>query len=161
MLATVARRALVVGALCLTPLSIASSAEAQPAGVPPELAHVGVTEHLDGQLPLATPFRDHTGKAVELGTYFDGKRPIVLQFAYHTCPVVCGMITNNVAAGLKGVPWTIGKEFDVVTISIDPNESLEKTAAKRSGILAEYGRVDFTRFTLPASSAGPPVVEGI
>src|SRR5688572_23201367 len=54
-----------------------TTAEAQPAGVPPELQHVGVTEHLDGQLPLATPFRDHTGKPVELGTYFDGKRPVV------------------------------------------------------------------------------------
>jgi protein SCO1/2 len=50
------------------------------------------------------------------------------------------MITNNLAAGLKGVPWTVGKEFDVVTISIDPNESLERTANKRTSILAEYGR---------------------
>jgi protein SCO1/2 len=77
---------------------------------------------------------------VTLGKYFDGKRPVVLQFAYHTCPVVCGMITNNLAAGLKGVPWTIGKEFDVITISIDPNESLERTQAKRTSILNEYGR---------------------
>jgi protein SCO1/2 len=50
------------------------------------------------------------------------------------------MITTNLAAGLKDVPWTIGKEYDVVTISIDPNESLEKTAAKRTSILNEYGR---------------------
>src|SRR5688572_29711866 len=129
--------------------------------MPKELEHVGVTEHLDGQLPLATPFRDHTGKDVELGKYFDGKRPVVLQFAYHSCPVVCSMITNNLAAGLKGVPWTIGKEFDVITISIDPNETLEKTAAKRSGILAEYGRVDFSRYTLPAPTGDPKVIAGI
>src|SRR5688572_20000076 len=129
--------------------------------MPKELEHVGVTEHLDGQLPLATPFRDHTGKDVELGKYFDGKRPVVLQFAYHSCPVVCSMITNNLAVGLKGVPWTIGKEYDVVTISIDPNESLEKTAAKRSGILAEYGRVEFNPFALDPSKMEPPVVEGV
>lgn len=115
-------------------------AHAQIAHTPKELQHVGVTEHLDGPLPLDTPFVDHTGKAVTLRSVFDGKRPVVLQFAYHTCPVVCGMITQNLAAGLQGVNWTIGDQYEVVTISIDPNESLEKTDAKRRGILAGYGR---------------------
>jgi len=126
--------------LVLAALFLPSSASAQIAQTPRELAHVGVNEHLDGPLPLETALRDHTGAPVTLGKYFDGKRPIVLQFAYHTCPVVCGMITTNLAVGLKGVPWTVGKEFDVVTISIDPNESLEKTSAKRTSILNEYGR---------------------
>jgi protein SCO1 len=126
-----------VGLLAIT---FAVRADAQIAQTPRELQHVGVNEHLDGPLPLDTPFRDHTGKPTTLGALFDGKRPVVLQFAYHSCPVVCSMITNNLAAGLKDVPWTIGKEFDVVTISIDPNESLERTAAKRAGILNEYGR---------------------
>jgi protein SCO1/2 len=108
--------------------------------MPPELAHVGVIEHLDGALPLDAPFRDHTGKPVKLGDFFDGKRPVVLTFAYHTCPVLCGMVLNNAAAGLKSIPWTVGKEFDVVTISIDPNESRENTVAKRAAILKEYGR---------------------
>jgi protein SCO1/2 len=128
--------AVVAGVLSLLP----SFASAQIAATPPELQHVGVTEHLDEPLPLDTLFRDHTGKPVTLRSFFDGKRPVVLQFAYHTCPVVCSMITNNLAAGLKGVPWTIGKEFDVITISIDPNESLERTANKRTSILNEYGR---------------------
>lgn len=115
-------------------------AHAQIAHTPRELQHVGVTEHLDQPLPLDTPFQDHTGKPVTLRSVFDGKRPVVLQFAYHTCPVVCSMITNNLAAGLEGVNWTIGEQYEVVTISIDPKESLEKTDAKRRSIFAEYGR---------------------
>lgn len=133
---------LVVAVLCvLGAVVVGGPAQAQIAGTPPELQHVGVTEHLDGALPLDTAFRDHTGKAVKLGDYFDGKRPVVLTFAYHTCPVLCGMVLNNLAQGLKGVPWTVGEKFDVVTISIDPNETLENTAAKRTSILHEYGRV--------------------
>ncbi len=124
---------------CVVALWTSPSA-AQIAHTPRELQHVGVNEHLDGPLPLDAQFKDHTGKPVRFGALFDGKRPVVLQFAYHTCPVVCSMITNNLAAGLRGVPWTIGKEFDVVTISIDPNESLERTANKRTSILTEYGR---------------------
>lgn len=131
---------LVTVALVLAALFTPAVAAAQIAQTPRELQHVGVTEHLDGPLPLDTPFRDHTGAPLTLRKIFDGKKPIVLQFAYHSCPVVCGMITNNLAAGLKGVPWTIGKEFDVVTISIDPNESLERTAEKRTAMLKEYGR---------------------
>jgi protein SCO1/2 len=115
-------------------------AHAQIAQTPRELQHVGVTEHLDGPLPLDTPFVDDNGKPVTLRAAFADKKPVVLQFAYHTCPVVCGMITTNLAAGLKDVPWTIGQQYNVVTISIDPNESLEKTKAKRAGVLADYGR---------------------
>lgn len=139
------RRSRRAGVLCalfamlLVAMLAPRSARAQIAGMPPELQHVGVNEHLDGPLPLDTPFRDHTGKPVKLGDYFDGKRPVVLTFAYHSCPVLCSMVLNATAAGLRGIGWTVGKEFDVVTISIDPEESLEKTAAKRASILAEYG----------------------
>jgi protein SCO1/2 len=114
-------------------------AHAQVGGMPAELAHVGVNEHLDGALPLDTKFRDHTGKPVTLRDFYDGKRPVVLTFAYHSCPVLCSMVLNATAQGLRGIGWTVGKEFDVVTISIDPEESLEKTAAKRASILNEYG----------------------
>lgn len=126
--------------IALVSCVVPTAAFGQIAATPRELEHVNVTEHLDGPIPLDTPFRDHTGANVTLRTYFDGKRPVVLQFAYHSCPVVCSMITNNLAAGLKGVPWTVGKEFDVITISIDPKESLERTANKRKSILTEYGR---------------------
>jgi protein SCO1 len=111
-----------------------------PAGMPRELEDVGVDEHMDGQLPLDADFRDHTGKPVKLGEFFDGKRPVVFLFAYHTCPVVCSLILSDTIKSLKEVEWTIGKEFDVVVISVNPHESLEKTAAKRAGMLGDYVR---------------------
>jgi protein SCO1/2 len=122
-------------------LALPGAAFAQVAVTPPELEHVGVTEHLDQPLPLDTPFRDHTGKPVKLGDYFDGKRPVVFTFAYHSCPVLCSMVLNNEADGLKGVDALLGSDYQAVTISIDPNESLERTAKKRHSILTEYGRL--------------------
>jgi protein SCO1/2 len=122
-------------------LVVPSTAFAQIAQTPPELQHVGVSEHLDQPLPLDTVFRDQTGKTVKLGDVFDGKRPVVLTFAYHSCPVLCGMVLNNEAQGLKGVDQLLGNDYQAVTISIDPNETLEKTAAKRHAILTEYGRL--------------------
>lgn len=122
-------------------LLLPSSSFAQIAQTPPELAHVGVTEHLDRPLPLDAAFRDHTGKAVKLGDYFDGRRPVVLTFAYHSCPVLCSMVLNAEAQGLKSVDWLLGHDYQAVTISVDPNESLEKTAHKRRSILTEYSRL--------------------
>ncbi|HEY8079315.1 MAG TPA: SCO family protein, partial [Labilithrix sp.] len=75
-----------------------------------------------------------------LADFFDGKRPVVLTFAYHTCPVLCGMVLNAEASGLREVPWTLGKEYRAVTISIDPEETLERTQNKRKSILMEYAR---------------------
>jgi protein SCO1/2 len=131
--------ALVVALVVVLTTLLPRLAHAQVGGMPRELAHVGVSEHLDGQLPLDTTFRDHTGKTVKLRDFYDGKRPVVLTFAYHSCPVLCSMVLNATATGLRGIGWNVGKEFDVVTISIDPEESLEKTANKRTSILAEYG----------------------
>jgi protein SCO1 len=129
-------------ALCVLAVLVGvSPAGAQIAGTPPELQHVGVTEHLEGMLPLDTPFRDHTGKAVTLRDYVDGERPIILTFAYHTCPVLCGMVLNNLAQGLRFVDWTAGDQFEIVTISIDPDETREATNAKRTSILHEYGKI--------------------
>jgi len=136
-----ARARVLVLALALAALALVSPApaSAQIAAMPPELAHVGVNEHLDGQLPLDTRFTDQDGKDVALRDYFDGKRPVVLTFAYHSCPVLCSMVLNAATSGLKRIGWTIGKEYDVVTISIDPEESLERTRAKRASLIKEYG----------------------
>ncbi len=113
-----------------------------PEGMPKELEHVGVKEHLDQPLPLDAKFRDHTGQPVELKQYFDGKRPVVLVFAYHSCPVLCGMILSAVSHAIQGVQWSVGAEFDMVVISIDPTDTQERAAAKRLSVAKDYGRGD-------------------
>jgi protein SCO1 len=123
-------------------LGTAGEARAQVAAMPPELEDVGVTEHLDSELPLDLEFRDHDGKTRKLREFFDGKKPVVLTFAYHTCPVVCSMIANNLAKTMHEISWTLGEQFTALTISIDPNETLENTQKKRLSVLAEYGRSD-------------------
>ena len=108
--------------------------------VPPGLEDVGVIEHLDGKVPMDAQFRDQTGKAVRFGDLFDGKRPVVLTLAYHSCPTVCSMVLSQTVESLKQVGWTVGKEYDAITLSFDPRETMERTAAKRAGILSQYAR---------------------
>lgn len=121
--------------------AFAGVAQAGEAAVPKELQHVGVQEHLDAQLPLDATFLDHTGKEAHLGDYFKGEHPVLLILAYHSCPVLCGMVQNAAATSMKGVkPWTAGKDFEVVVISIDPRDTPQTAAEKRAGTIAGYER---------------------
>ena len=110
------------------------------AGAPPDLFDVGVDEHLDGQVPLDTEFLDSTGKAVRFGDYIDGKRPIVLVLAYHTCKTLCSFVQNAVLEAAKNVQWTIGQEYDIVTLSIDSADTVKVAAEKKAAMVGAYGR---------------------
>jgi protein SCO1 len=105
-----------------------------------ELTGVGLVEHLGGALPRDAAFRDTEGKAVKLGDYFDGKRPTLLVFAYHTCPMLCSLVLDATVRSLNDVEWTVGREFDVVSISIDPLDTPETATRKRAQVVGAYAR---------------------
>lgn len=117
-----------------------SPTEAAPNATPPELVGVDVVEHLGGRLPRDATFRDAAGNAVRLGDYFDGKRPTLLVFAYHTCPMLCSLVLDATVRALNEVAWTVGRDFDVVSISIDPKDTPETATRKRAQVVASYRR---------------------
>lgn len=108
-------------------------------GVPPALKNVGFEQKLNSQLPLDAVFRDETGKQVRLQDYFD-KKPVVLSFAYYTCPMLCAMILDGTARGLRAVPSKMGTDYEVVNISIDPKDTSAAALAKKSEYARKYGR---------------------
>ena len=105
---------------------------------PPGLEQVGITQKLDTQLPLDLTFRDETGKTVQLKEYF-GKKPVILNFAYYTCPMLCGELLKGLTTSLKGLKFELGNEFDVVTVSIDPHDTPETATEKKAEYLQRYG----------------------
>ena len=125
--------------------SAPGAANSREEATPRELRDVGVDEHLDGQVPLDAVLKDENDNAVRLGDFFDGKRPTLLTFAYYSCPTLCSLILSSTAEALSKTQWTVGKEFDVVTVSIDPRETLEKTREKKRTIISQYGRPEAAR----------------
>ena len=107
---------------------------------PAELEGVDVVEHLGGALPGDAVFRDSDGKTVKLGDYFDGKRPTLFVFAYHTCPMLCSLVLDATVKALNDVAWTVGDEFDVVSVSIDPKDTPETATRKRAQVVESYPR---------------------
>ena len=91
------------------------------------------------QLPLELPFTDEAGKAVKLGDYF-GRKPVVLAFVYYECPMLCTQVLNGLESSLRVIDESVGKEFDVVTVSFDPRETPVLAAAKKQAYLDRYKR---------------------
>lgn len=130
---------LVCAALVVALAAPASSAGAQDF-VPPGLENVGVDEHLDRRIPLDLAFRNSRGERVTLGQLVDGERPILLNLVYHSCPSFCSLVLDGTSRVLARQPWTIGEEFIVLTISIDPRDTPEIAEARRLRELRAYGR---------------------
>jgi len=107
--------------------------------LPQVLQRVGVTQRLNQPLPLEAQFVDDTGKTVRLGDYF-GKRPAILTLVYFNCPMLCSEELDGLAGALEMVKLTPGKDFDVIVVSIDPNDTPEAAAKKKAFYLKRYGR---------------------
>jgi protein SCO1/2 len=107
---------------------------------PDELKNVTLDEHLNGPLPLDAKFVDDTNQPVQLGKYFTGRKPVVLQLGYYGCPMLCDLVSRGATTSLKELPLTAGKDFEVVFISIDPNESWQLAQGKKRSWLREYDR---------------------
>jgi protein SCO1/2 len=124
--------------------AVAVPAEAQDGELnldaPPGLETVDVVEHLDGPVPLDATFRNHAGERVTLGEYFDGRRPVLLNLVYHSCPTFCSLVLDATREVLQGQAWTVGEEFQVVTLSIDPRDTPEVAADARQRLLHRYSR---------------------
>lgn len=104
------------------------------------LRDIGITQKLNGPVPLDLPFRDETGKTVRLGDYFSGKRPVVFALVYYKCPRLCQVQMDGMVQGLRDLRFDAGKEFEVVVVSIDPRETPKIAADKRWEMLGVYGR---------------------
>jgi protein SCO1/2 len=114
-----------------SPLYGARPPSSQPAtGLPRALRDVKIEQKLDQQLPLDLIFRDETGREVKLGDYF-GQKPVVLAFVYYDCPMLCTQILNGMVTSFRVLPFQVGKEFDVVTISFDPRETPQLAQSKK------------------------------
>jgi protein SCO1 len=85
-----------------------------------------ITEQLGATVPLDAPLRDHTGKDVSLGELLAGDIPTILTFNYSNCPNLCSYQLNGLVTALPSIPWKVGQQFQIVTLVLDPSETLDR-----------------------------------
>ena len=105
--------------------------------VPPQFKDVTFAQRLGQKLPLDVRFTDETGRDVALGEYF-GSRPVVLAFVYYQCPMLCTQVMNGISSALKVLPFSPGKDFDIVLVSFDPRDTPEAANAKKRAHLDHW-----------------------
>lgn len=120
------------------------AARAQPVEraeeTPKALENVGTNEHLGAPVPLELAFTESSGRPVTLREFFDGRRPVLLTMNYSDCPRLCSLQLNGLFRGLERLGWTLGDEFQMITVSIDPRESPQRAQATKEKYLEAYGR---------------------
>ena len=107
--------------------------------VPDILEKVGIDQKLNAQVPLDAVFRDEAGRQVKLGSFF-GRKPVILTLVYYECPMLCTQVLNGAVSSLKVMNFTVGEEFDIVTVSFNPKETPAMATAKKETYVAKYGR---------------------
>jgi len=123
-------------ALALTAVSLRSQAQQQTIDLGKQ---VGLDQKLNAQVPLDVTFRDETGATVPLRKYF-GTKPVVLVLPFYTCPGICALELDGMVKAFRGMDLTMGKDYQVVTISINPRETPSLAAAKHSEYASLYAK---------------------
>ena len=142
-------RKTLVGTLGAAMLAVSAGVSAQPirgpepgdpsSAKPGILGRIGIDQRLNHHVPLDLPFVDENGRDVKLGDYF-GQRPVLLAMVYYECPMLCTQVLNGVTGALKTLNFDVGKEFDVVAVSINPQEGPGLAAQKKAAYVERYGR---------------------
>lgn len=122
--------------------AFASVAAAQQLGLPAAttpalLQGVGIDQNLNAQVPLDLPFTDDNGQTVRLGQYFRDK-PVVLALVYYECPGLCDRILNGISDVMHQVSLKVGTDYQVVTVSFNPQETWQLAHAKKANYIEKF-----------------------
>ena len=132
-------------------LSVANGYDGKPLPLsasekPEQLSGVGITEKLGAKIDLDLQLMNEKGQVVRLGSFYDGKKPVVISMVYFGCPGLCNFHLNGVIDTLKELDWSAGEKFEVLAISFDSHEGSELAAKKKESYMKIYNR--------PAAEAG-------
>ena len=106
---------------------------------PQQLEEVGITERLETQLPPDLTFQDERGRDVRLGDFFTD-RPVILSLTYSDCPMLCYLQLEGLVRSLQDLDLTPGEDFQIVNVSIDPQETSQRALITKRKHLELYGR---------------------
>lgn len=110
------------------------------ANVPDEARDVRIDQKPGAQVPLNLSFEDERGQTVELGKYFNQGRPVILQLGYFGCPMLCGLVSRGIVDAIKPLPLRAGTDYDVIYLSINPNETSKLAYLKKQSYINELGK---------------------
>ena len=98
---------------------------------------VGIVEKVNSPIPMDITLIDESGKNVELGDFFKEGRPVVINLGYSRCPSICIAMRNQLVDTMPDTDLTLGEDFIVLNVSIDPEETPDVSAKMQETTLAQ------------------------
>lgn len=125
----------------LSVLLIAGSAEAQlNKGKPAILDDIGVDEYLGDVVPLDVAFTNSDGEEVTLEELMEPGKPVLLNPLYYDCPMLCNIVVEGVYKVVEELQWSPGKDYTIISFSIDPGEQYLLAADSKKRYLSGLNR---------------------
>jgi len=103
------------------------------------LKEIGFDQRLGEQVPLELTFRDEVGAPVLLRSYF-GNKPVIMLLTYYNCTMLCPLLLDGLVRTMRGIAFDVGKQFNVLTVSINPREGPVIASQRKELYIQRYGR---------------------
>lgn len=129
-----------LGLLLVVPAHVVPAYGQRDPRLEQSLEKAGIEEQLGERIAADVVLRDEAGREVTLGTYLGGERPVLLNFVYHSCPMLCSLVLDGLSASLQEMEWTPGDQFDIVTVSFEPKDTPELAAQQKAKYIELAGK---------------------
>lgn len=104
------------------------------------LDSIGFDEKLGEYIYSDDYFALSNGDSVKLKNLFGNDKPIILNPVYYECPMLCGLVLNGLLKSASKIDWSPGKEYNIITFSINPNEKQDLAKSNKSGYIDSLKR---------------------
>jgi protein SCO1/2 len=105
-----------------------------------ELNSMGIEEKLGETISLDAVFALSNGDSVSIQQLLESGKPIILNPVYYECPMLCGLVLNGLLKSTSQLDWSPGREYTIITFSINPNENHLLAETNRLGYLDSLNR---------------------
>ncbi len=104
---------------------------------------VGIDEKTGQTVPLDIVLYDEKGEPHPLKDYLNGK-PTIISLIYFRCPGICSPLTNGLADVVDRVDLEPGKDFNVISVSFNPQENYVMASEKKQNYYKTLKRTDMS-----------------
>jgi protein SCO1/2 len=99
---------------------------------------IGVVEHLDTFLPTGIYLINEDSQRVVLTELID--KPTIINYVYYRCPGICSPLMEGLAHVMDESDLVAGVDYQVLTISFDPRETIDLGIRKKASYLNLVGK---------------------
>lgn len=94
---------------------------------------IGIVEHLDEFLPKDIYLTNESNQRVCLTDLID--KPTIINWVYYRCPGICSPLMEGLAHVMDASDLKPGVDYQVLTISFDPHETIDLGVRKKANYL--------------------------